>query len=230
MNASERQPRTRIKICGFTRPEDIDAAVSMGVDAVGFVLFAQSPRFVTVKKAAQLARRLPPFVTPVLLFVNAEVQFVRTACDAIPGATVQFHGDESQSFCAEATDNCRIPFIRAARIPSRTTQREFDLKEFASTFSSAQGILVDSESEGFGGSGRKFEWSRIPLDLDFHLILGGGLNVDNVKSGIQMMLPRCRSLAVDVSSGVESSRGIKDHDRMRQFIAAVADAQTLSTA
>ncbi|MGE8376127.1 MAG: phosphoribosylanthranilate isomerase, partial [Diaphorobacter nitroreducens] len=123
--------RTRIKICGLTREQDVDAAVASGADAVGFVLYPASPRAVTPERAAQLARRLPPFVTPVLLFVNARATDVIAACDAVPGATAQFHGDETPKDCLRSSDGGRIPFLRAARIPLGEGAARFDLVKYA---------------------------------------------------------------------------------------------------
>jgi len=231
-NGSEPMPpRTRIKICGLTREEDVDAAVAAGVDALGFVLYAPSPRAVTALRAAQLARRLPPFVTPVLLFVNANPIDVIAACALVPGATAQFHGDESPEQCWAASDFGRIPYLRAARIPLGPNARAFDLVEYASRYSQAQAILLDAHVEGYGGGGHAFNWSLLPPNVAAHLVLSGGLTPANVTDGVRLLRPRCRSLAVDVSSGVEASapngsplKGIKDAAKMKQFIAAVRAA------
>ena len=140
--------RTRIKICGLTREQDVDAAVAAGTDAVGFVLYAPSPRAVTVQRAAELARRLPPFVTPVLLFVNESAANVMAACAAIPGACVQFHGDESPEDCLAATSGGTRAFLRAARIPLGPDAARFDLVEYAQRYSKAQAILLDAHEIG----------------------------------------------------------------------------------
>jgi phosphoribosylanthranilate isomerase len=216
--------RTRIKICGLTREQDVDAAVDAGADAVGFVQWPKSPRFVDAARAGELARRLPPFVTPVLLFVNAAADEVRAACDHVPGATLQFHGDETPEHC-DALAQGR-PFMRAARIPL-DADVPFDLIRFASLFSRAQALLLDAHVEGYGGSGKTFEWSRLPPNVDSHLVLSGGLTPANVTDGIVQVRPRCRTLAVDVSSGVEVSKGIKDAGRIHQFVAAVRAADVL---
>lgn len=223
--------RTRIKICGLTREQDVDAAVSAGVDAIGFVLYAPSPRYVTPQRAAQLAKRLPPFVTPVLLFVNADATDVITACAHIPEATAQFHGDETVFDCVVATQNATRPYLRAARIPLGADAARFDLIRFAREFSSAQAILLDAHVDGYGGGGQAFDWSLLPPVVPAHLVLGGGLTHANVRAGIAQVRPRCYSLAVDVSSGVEATdaagfpqKGIKDPVKIRQFVAAVRAA------
>ncbi|MFD0667626.1 phosphoribosylanthranilate isomerase [Ramlibacter sp. MAHUQ-53] len=211
--------RTRLKICGLTREQDVDAAVAAGADAVGFVLYEKSARYVTPQRAAELARRLPPFVTPVLLFVNAPLDSVRAACERVPDALLQFHGDESPAACEAAGR----PFMRAARIPLDPAV-PFDLLAFASEFSGAQAILLDAHVEGFGGAGKAFDWSRIPTNVNAHLVLSGGLTPANVGDGIAQVRPRALSLAVDVSSGVEASKGLKDADKIFQFVAAVRAA------
>jgi phosphoribosylanthranilate isomerase len=218
--------RTRIKICGMTREQDVDAAVAAGADAVGFVIYPPSPRYVGPERAAELARRLPPFVTPVLLFVNAPAQTVLDACDRIAAAVIQFHGDETPQQCLAATGNGARPFLRAARIPLDEAQ-PFDLVKFASTFSQAQAILLDAHVEGYGGGGKAFNWSRLPPSVNAHLVLSGGLTPANVTDGIAQVRPRCRSLSVDVSSGVEVSKGIKDPEKIHQFVAAVRAADKL---
>ncbi len=217
--------RTRIKICGLTREQDVDAVIAAGADAVGFVLYEKSPRHVSPQRAAELARRLPPFLTPVLLVVNASVAEVQGACALIPNAILQFHGDETPAQCLEAAGG--RPFLRAARIPLGEAGRSFDLVKYAQEYSAAQAILLDAHVEGFGGGGKSFEWSLLPPSVSSHLVLSGGLTPANVTDGIAQLRPRCKSLAVDVSSGVESAKGIKDAGKIKQFVAAVraADAQ-----
>jgi phosphoribosylanthranilate isomerase len=217
--------RTRIKICGLTREQDVDAAVAAGADAVGFVMYGKSPRFISPERAAELARRLPPFVTPVLLFVNAPTAQVVAACDRVPGSAIQFHGDETPEQCLEATAGARRPFLRAARIP--LDDSPFDLLKFASDYASAQAILLDAHVEGYGGAGKAFNWSRLPPSVNCHLVLSGGLTPANVTDGIVQVRPRCKTLAVDVSSGVEISKGIKDAEKINRFVAAVRAADAL---
>lgn len=214
--------RTRVKICGLTREQDVEAAVLAGADAIGLVLYEHSPRFVAIEKAAALANRLPPFVTPVLLFVNASAEQVSKAIDLVPGATLQFHGDETPSECLKLS--LGRPFLRAARIPPGEAGRVFDLVKYVSDYSSAQAILLDTLTEGFGGGGKIFEWSLLPPSVNSHLVLSGGLTPANVNDGILQVRPRCKSLAVDVSSGVEAAKGIKDAVKINQFIAAVRAA------
>lgn len=227
-------PRTRIKVCGLTREQDVDAAVAAGVDAVGFVLYAKSPRAVTPERAAQLARRLPPFVTPVLLFVNESAINIIAACAFTAGATAQFHGDESPEACLTATGGGARPFVRAARIPLGEEGARFDLVKYATPYFQAQAILLDAHVDGYGGGGKAFHWSLLPPSINAHLVLSGGLTPANVTDGIVQVRPRGLSLAVDVSSGVELDgpdgqplRGIKDADKIYRFVAAVraADAQ-----
>ncbi|MES2401798.1 MAG: phosphoribosylanthranilate isomerase [Pseudomonadota bacterium] len=216
--------RTRIKICGLTREEDVDAAVAAGADAVGFVMYEASARFVNAKRAAQLASRLPPFVAPVLLFVNASAAQIRAACAGIPNALIQFHGDETPEECLQAAR----PFMRAARIPLNEApglaEEGFNLVKYAEDFKAAQAILLDAHVEGYGGGGKTFNWSLLPPSVNAHLVLSGGLTPANVTDGILQVRPRCKTLAVDVSSGVEISKGIKSADKINQFIAAVRTA------
>jgi len=216
---------TRIKICGLTREADVDAAVAEGADAVGFVLYPASARAVSVERAAALAARLPPFVTPVLLFVNETPAAVQRALAAVPGAIAQFHGDESPAQCVEASGHGAYRFLRAARIPLGAAGADFDLVKYASDYSHAQAILLDAHVDGFGGGGKAFDWSLLPTAVDAHLVLSGGLTPANVADGIRQLRPRCRALAVDVSSGVEASKGIKDAGKIREFVTAVRGAQ-----
>ncbi len=225
--------RTRIKICGITREADLDAAVAAGADAVGFVLYASSKRHVTLQRATELARRLPPFVTPVLLFVNASATEIEAAIARLPGALLQFHGDETPEQCVQATHYGAHGWIRAARLPAGREQ-DFDLIKFATDFQLAQAILLDTHVEGFGGGGTAFNWSQLPPSVNAHLVLSGGLHAANVIDGLQQVWPRCKkTLAVDVSSGVEGPvKGLKDATRIHQFVAAVraADEQRLAKA
>lgn len=203
--------RTRIKICGLTRPEDVRAAVSAGADAVGFVFYPPSPRHVSPEQAARLAELLPPFVTAVGLFVNASRDFISGVLSTVPLQLLQFHGDESEADCS-----CHgLPWIRAARM-----RPGVDLLEFASSHPRARGILLDAFVDGYGGGGRTFDWSLIPAGFDRPLILSGGLDSGNVEEAVR----RVRPWAVDVSSGVEAAKGIKDAEKIAAFIAGVRNA------
>jgi phosphoribosylanthranilate isomerase len=203
--------RTRIKICGLTRECDVDAAVQAGCDAVGFVFYPPSPRAVSVERAAALAQRLPPFVTPVGLFVNAQPAQIEQALRCLPNLLLQFHGDETPPEC-EAWQRL---FIRAARVAPGV-----DLLDFAQRFQSAQAILLDAHVEGYGGGGKVFDWQQVPQGVPRPVVLSGGLHAENVIPGILTLRP----CAVDVSSGVEVQKGIKDAERMRRFCQAVREA------
>ncbi|WP_153145969.1 phosphoribosylanthranilate isomerase [Dechloromonas sp. H13] len=199
---------TRIKICGLTREEDVDAAVAAGADAVGFVLYPPSPRYVTPQRAAELARRVPPFVDVVGLFVNEAPDTVRAVCDVVPVSLLQFHGDETAAYCRQFSR----PWLRAARV-----RPGLDLVEFARAFPDARGLLLDAFVEGYGGGGHVFDWTLIPPGLPAFLVLSGGLTAANVGDAIRHVRP----VAVDVSSGVEMGKGIKDHQKIAAFVAAV---------
>jgi phosphoribosylanthranilate isomerase len=203
--------RTRIKICGLTREADVQAAVEAGADAVGFVLYEKSPRFVSVDRAGELARALPPFVTAVGLFVNGDPALVARAVTAMPGLLLQFHGDETPADCRRHAR----PYLRAVRVTPG-----LDLLDCAQQFADAQALLLDAHVEGFGGGGKVFDWSLIPRDVPRPLVLSGGLHAANVGIGIL----RVRPCAVDVSSGVESAKGIKDAVAIRRFCDAVREA------
>jgi phosphoribosylanthranilate isomerase len=203
--------RTRIKICGLTREADVDDAIEAGADALGFVLYAKSQRHVSLDRAAALSARLPPFVMPVLLFVNASPSEVQRATDRMPQALLQFHGDESPAQCTAAGR----PFMRAARM-----EAGFDLLDFAARFPDAQALLLDAPVEGYGGGGKAFDWSLIPPSVPLPVVLSGGLNPANVTDGVMSVRP----WAVDVSSGVEQAKGVKNAALMRRFCKAVRDA------
>lgn len=214
--------RTRIKICGLTREQDVEAAVAAGADAIGLVLYPKSPRHVSPRRAGELARLLPPFVTPVLLFVNETPDGVRAACGEVPAATLQFHGDESPAYC----QSFARPYLRAARIPLDDAT-PFDLLKWAFDYPQAQALLLDAHVEGYGGGGKAFHWSRLPPSVNCHAVLSGGLTPANVGDGIVQVRPRFRTLAVDVSSGVEASKGVKDPEKIHRFVAAVRAADAL---
>lgn len=217
--------RTRIKICGLTREQDVDAAVAAGADAVGFIQYPPSPRFVPIERAAQLAARLPPFVTPVLLFVGEHPQRVLESLQRIPNAWAQFHGDETPQQCLDSTGNGQHPYLAVARIPLGGPA--FDLVKFCGEHPHARAVLMDAHVEGFGGAGKSFEWSRLPPSVDAHLVLSGGLTPANVGEAIAQVRPRCKTLAVDVSSGVEAAKGLKDPEKINRFVAAVRAADAL---
>jgi len=202
---------TRIKICGLTREADVEAAIAAGADAVGFVFYAKSPRAVTPGRARALAGLLPPFVTPVGLFVNASDAELQAGLDALPNMLVQFHGDETPADC----DRVHRPYLRAARMAPGV-----DLLNFATQFPNAQALLLDAHVDGYGGGGKVFDWSLIPPSVSSRLVLSGGLNAANVADGIAQVRP----WAVDVSSGVEVSKGIKGADLIHEFCNAVRRA------
>lgn len=207
--------RTRIKICGLTREADVLAAVEAGADAIGFVFYAKSARYVSPPRAAELARLLPPFVTPVGLFVNAQAAETEAALQALPNMLLQFHGDESPAECGRFGR----PFVRAARM-----EPGFDLINYAEQYSAAQAILLDAHVEGYGGGGKVFDWSLIPKNLRSPVVLSGGLHAGNVLAGMTQLRP----WAVDVSSGVEAQgRGLKCARLMREFCDAVRQADAL---
>ena len=201
----------RIKICGLTREADVDAAVAAGADAIGFVFYPPSPRYVTAQRVAELAKRIPPFVDVVGLFVNESPELVRATCEMVPINVLQFHGDEDAAYCRQFAR----PYLRAARV-----RPGLDLVEFARSFPDARGLLLDAFVEGYGGGGHVFDWTLIPPDLPGFLVLSGGLTATNVAEAIERVHP----VAVDVSSGVEMSKGIKDHSKIAAFVAAVRKA------
>ena len=202
---------TRIKICGLTRAEDMQVAIEAGADALGLVFYPPSPRFIDPEQAVRLAGMAPPFVSVVGLFVNAEARQVSELLAAVPIHLLQFHGDEDEAYCRQFGR----PYIKAARM-----RPGLDLLQYAASFPSAQAILVDAFVEGYGGGGKSFDWNLIPNSMSKPLVLSGGLDADNVGEAIR----RVRPAAVDVSSGVEAAKGIKDADKIRSFIAAARAA------
>lgn len=201
--------RTRVKICGITREQDLHASVDAGADAVGFVFYNKSPRAVTLEEAARLAAQLPAFVAPVALFVDPPPEFVIEVMLSIPQVLLQFHGNESPEFCASYWR----PYMKALRM-----QPGADLPGLAGGFAGASALLLDSYKPGVpGGTGETFDWARIPASLPRPLVLAGGLNPENVAAAVRQVRP----YAVDVSGGVELAPGLKDAARMRAFIAAV---------
>ena len=201
--------RTRIKICGIREPEHARIAADAGADAIGLVFYGDSPRHVDNARAAEIARALPPYVMAVGLFVNASVDAVWAILDHVPLDLLQFQGDETPQFC----EGFGRPFVRAVRMEEGT-----DLVEYASRFSAAKALLLDAHVPGErGGTGQVFDWGRVPAKHPLPLILSGGLTAQNVGRAIREVRP----WAVDVSSGVESSRGVKDPAKIVEFIRSV---------
>ncbi|CAH1386917.1 phosphoribosylanthranilate isomerase [Candidatus Nitrotoga sp. M5] len=197
---------TRIKICGITRMEDALAAAHSGADALGLVFYDKSPRYVTLKQAAQLAAAIPPFVTRVGLFVNASAESVQGVLQQVPLDTLQFHGEEEPAFCAQFDR----PYLKAVRVKCGV-----DLVQCAARYKDAQGLLLDAFIEGtHGGTGVSFDWTLIPHNLPIPVVLSGGLHLKNVTEAIKQVRP----WAVDVSSGVEAEKGIKDVAKIAAFI------------
>lgn len=203
--------RTRVKICGITRPQDGVTAAEAGADAIGLVFYPPSPRFLSVERAREIRDALPPFVQAVALFVNADAAQVAQVIGRVHPAMLQFHGEETPEFCAQFG----LPFIKAARVAQGV-----DLLEYLRPFAAASGWLLDAHVEEYGGVGASFDWSLVPARLDRRLVLSGGLTRENVGAAVR----RVRPWAVDVSSGVESAKGIKDAARIAAFIAEVRNA------
>ena len=214
MESSNMKPR--IKICGLTRLEDVKAAVDTGADAIGLVFYPPSSRYVDLRMAAMLARAVPPFVTIVGLFVNADAATVNETLAAVPLHVLQFHGDENEDYCRQFNR----PYLKAARV-----KPGMDLVQYAAGFPSAQAILLDAFVEGYGGGGHVFDWSQIPTVMAKPIVLSGGLDAGNVGEAIV----RVRPAAVDVSSGVEAAKGIKDTEKIYAFVAAVRAAGLMAT-
>ena len=203
---------TAIKICGLTRIEHALTAARLGANAVGVVLYENSPRYVPNEQARQIVDALPPFVTAVALMVNPSAEEVESAIKQVRPALLQFHGDESAEFCGSFS----LPYIKALRVRAET-----DLLQYSREYASAKGLLLAAYVAGTqGGTGAKFDWGLIPHELPLPTILAGGLNPDNVSEAIRQVRP----WAVDVSSGVESAKGIKDAALMAAFIRGVKDA------
>jgi len=204
--------RTRVKICGITRLEDALAAESMGVDALGFVFVPASKRYISPASAVEITKHLAPFVTPVGLFLNARRSEVEDVLALFPDMVPQFHGQESGEYC----DSFRRPYLKAIGVGSHVPAKE-ELLDYGR----ATGFLFDSNEPGaLGGTGHAFDWARLEDKVDKPLILAGGLNVHNVRAAIDQVAPH----ALDVSSGVESAKGVKDPQVMQDFMRAVTDA------
>lgn len=209
--------RTRIKICGITRPEDGRAAADHGADAIGFIQWRKSPRYIEPAKAGDIARMLPPMVSVVAVFVNPSREDVQATLNAIPFVTLQFHGEEEPAFCA----GFDRPWIKAAGAkPGR------DLVKYFGEFKGASAWLVDEfHDKLYGGTGKQFDWNLVPRNLARPLILSGGLGVENVGEAIETVQP----YAVDISSSVETAKGIKDAARIAAFIKEVRRADQRSS-
>lgn len=216
---------TAIKICGLTRCSDIETAVCAGAGAIGFVFYAPSPRFISTDCARELCNNIPPFVSRVGLFVNAEPELVKKVLSSVPLSLLQFHGDESPDYC----EQFERPYIKAVRFAIDTkdlsnrhaSQQEASdrFKQIVDSHSNASGFLLDAFHEGaYGGTGKTFDWGLIPEGIQRPIILAGGLNEQNVAEAIQKVQP----YAVDVSSGVEAGEpGIKDPEKIKNFIQSV---------
>lgn len=204
--------RTRVKICGITRIDDALTAAENGADAIGLVFYPPSPRAVDIDTAADIVDALPPFVTAVGLFVNADVDAVDQVLERVPLGLLQFHGDESPADC----DGFGRPWIKAIRM-----RPDVDLHRSDADFAHAAALLLDAYTpDRYGGTGERFEWNRIPDDLRHRVVLAGGLAADNVAQAVNQVQP----YAVDVSGGVEAAKGIKDPARVAAFLQAVRQA------
>ncbi len=203
---------TRVKICGITRIEDGLLAARLGADAIGLVFFAQSPRNVALPQAAAIGRALPPFVSTVGLFVNPRREQVEAALAAVRPDLLQFHGEEAPELCR----SFGVPYLKAVRV-----KPGLDLLQYATRYCDAKGLLLDAFVEGqHGGTGRSFDWGLIPRGLPLPVVLSGGLEPGNVAAAIKRVGP----WAVDVSSGVEAAKGIKDAAKLAAFMQGVRNA------
>jgi phosphoribosylanthranilate isomerase len=203
--------RTRVKICGITRVEDALAAVEHGADAIGLVFYDKSPRNVNPQQAAEIVAALPVFITTVALFVDAEPEFVSSILSAVRLDLLQFHGDETPAQCRQYA----MPYMKAIRVKTDT-----NLLQYALDYSDAKALLLDTYTEGVaGGTGQVFDWKLIPKNMSHPIVLAGGLNADNVGSAIQQVRP----FAVDVSGGVELTKGIKDAAKIAAFMRGVSN-------
>jgi phosphoribosylanthranilate isomerase len=203
---------TAVKICGVTREEDALTAARCGAHAIGLVFYRASPRYVEPQVAAAIVRALPPFVTPVGLFVNAQADEVRSIASEVGVQLLQFHGSETPGFCLQFD----MPYLKAVRV-----RPGVDLLQYARDFHGAKGLLLDAyDASLHGGTGATFDWALIPPSLPLPIVLSGGLSPENVGEAIRRVKPA----AVDVSSGVEASKGIKDPAKIAAFISGVRNA------
>lgn len=204
--------RTRVKICGITRVEDAIEAVQQGADAIGLVFYANSPRYVAPAQAAEIVKKIPAFVSVVGLFVNAEPEEIKSILKIVALDVLQFHGDETPSQCRQFSK----PYMKAVRVKSDT-----NLVQYAADYADAKALLLDAFAEGLpGGTGQVFDWKLIPQNLGLPVVLAGGLNAENVAQAISAVKP----YAVDVSGGVEASKGIKDAAKIAAFMRGVSNA------
>ena len=203
--------RTRVKICGITRAQDGIDAAEAGADAIGLVFYPPSPRFLSIGRAIEIRDALPPFVQTVALFVNPSRAEVDEVLERVRPSMLQFHGEETPAFCA----GFPVPWLKACRV-----REGVDLLEYFRSYPGAAGWLADAFVEGYGGAGKSFDWSLVPAERERPLVLSGGLTKDNAAEAVR----RVRPWAVDVSSGVESSKGIKDAAKIAAFIREVKNA------
>ncbi len=198
--------RTRVKICGITNIDDALAAVDEGADALGFVFYKPSPRYIDIQNAKNIIDKIPPFISKVALFVNADAGFVNKVIKQLSIDLLQFHGDESEAFC----QSFNRPYMKAIRVQEKT-----DMDLMAKQYHSSSGLLLDAfDSSQYGGTGQAFDWALMPKNFPLPMILAGGLNVANIAKAIKKTQP----YAVDISSGVEKSKGLKDHLLIQQFM------------
>ena len=201
--------RTRVKICGITNVDDALIAIHNGADAIGLVFYAPSPRFVTLAQAKEIVAAIPPFVTVVGLFVNATEAEIKAVLSQVRIDMLQFHGDENAAEC----ERIKLPYLKAIRVRNDTNLLQYEVD-----FHSAQALLLDTYSEtAFGGTGHVFDWKLIPENMHKPIILAGGLNAENVSDAIKQVKP----YAVDISGGVEASKGIKDAAKIAAFMQVV---------
>ncbi|KIO49038.1 phosphoribosylanthranilate isomerase [Nitrosospira sp. NpAV] len=205
----------RVKICGITRIEDALTAVNLGANAIGLVFWSQSARYVAPAKAREIIAALPPFISVVGVYVNPDAEWVKETSSIAGLNLLQFHGDESPDFCQKFS----LPYIKAVRV-----RAGIDLLQYATRYTAARGLLLDTYVKGEpGGTGNVFDWRLIPRNLPLPLILSGGLNAANVTEAIRQVHP----WAVDVSSGVEAAKGIKDAEKIVAFMQGVRNSESL---
>lgn len=196
----------KIKICGFTQAQNARDAAMLGIDAIGLVFYQKSPRYVEVERALEIVQALPPFINRVGLFVNADSYFIDEVLCEVPLDTLQFHGDETPGDCAQYA----MPFLKALRVNEQT-----NIEQLAQDYQQASGLLLDAyHPTNYGGTGESFDWALAKVDIELPIILAGGLNPETAAQAVNQVNP----YALDVSSGVESAKGIKDLKKIQQFI------------